>query len=159
RRHEIERHEDRDSQNWDRCRQVKTVRGAHPHPFFLALRLDPRQTCTTVLRPITWIFPLLVLSGCKSSDDNGGDGGTYMDATHERVPFDARGRFCDLPGSLQFTASGKTLVPGGYGPDLGFLTIPAGFCVHYFATVGNVRQIKFAPSGELFAASPTTSTT
>jgi glucose/arabinose dehydrogenase len=60
---------------------------------------------------------------------------------------------------LQFTAGGKVSVPGGEQPDLGFLTLPVGFCVHYFANVGNVRQIKFAPGGELFAASPTTTTT
>jgi glucose/arabinose dehydrogenase len=117
-----------------------------------------------VRRPVAWsIFPLLVLSGCKSSDDAGpgSDAGavTVLDAPGTRAPFDARGRFCDLPGSLQFTAGGKAVVPGGFGPNLSFLTLPAGFCVHYFANVGNVRQIKFAPSGELFAASPTTSTT
>lgn len=37
--------------------------------------------------------------------------------------------------------------------------MPQGFCVHTFANVGNVRQIRFAPSGELFASSPTMGTT
>ena len=42
---------------------------------------------------------------------------------------------------------------------MSWLSIPEGFCVHAFATVGNARQIRFAPGGELFVASPTTSTT
>jgi glucose/arabinose dehydrogenase len=68
--------------------------------------------------------------------------------------------FCDLPGSLQFTESGTVLVPGGRRqPDLSFLHLPAGFCVHFYANVGNVRQLRFAPGGELFVASPSTLTT
>jgi glucose/arabinose dehydrogenase len=68
--------------------------------------------------------------------------------------------FCDLPGSLQFTESGKVLVPGGpSAPDLSWLELPAGFCVHYYANVPDVRQLRFAPGGELFAASPSTLTT
>jgi hypothetical protein len=68
---------------------------------------------------------------------------------------------CRLPGSIQFTSSGTTTVPGGDGSlvDLGFLRLPAGFCAHYFGTVGNARQIRFAPGGELFVASPTAPTT
>ncbi|MBX3025667.1 hypothetical protein KF840_12240 [bacterium] len=68
--------------------------------------------------------------------------------------------FCDLPGSLQFTEQGTVLVPGGpTTPDLSFLHLPVGFCAHYYANVGNVRQMRVAPSGELFAASPSTLTT
>jgi glucose/arabinose dehydrogenase len=68
--------------------------------------------------------------------------------------------FCDLPGSLQFTETGKVLVPGGpRAPDLSWLELPTGFCAHYYGRVGNVRQLRVAPGGELFAASPTTSTT
>jgi glucose/arabinose dehydrogenase len=44
-------------------------------------------------------------------------------------------------------------------PDLSFLRLPTGFCVHYYATIGNARQMRFAPGGELFVTSPTTSTT
>jgi glucose/arabinose dehydrogenase len=66
---------------------------------------------------------------------------------------------CSLPGSIQFTVNGKVTVPGGSGPDLGFLKVPTGFCVHYFGTVGNPRGLRFAPGGELFVASPTTGTT
>ena len=70
-------------------------------------------------------------------------------------------RFCDLPGSVQNTANGIVVVPGGAAgvPDLGFLNLPVGFCAHFFATLGNARQLRFAPGGELFVASPTTGTT
>src|SRR5512143_3842720 len=69
--------------------------------------------------------------------------------------------FCDLPGSLQFTEAGQVLVPGGPSdaPDLSWLQLPVGFCVHYYGHVGNVRQLRFAPGGELFVASPSTLTT
>ncbi len=70
--------------------------------------------------------------------------------------------FCDLPGSLQFSEGGGTvLVPGGPSgtPDLSFLHLPAGFCVHYYGKVGHPRQLRFAPGGELFVASPSTPTT
>jgi glucose/arabinose dehydrogenase len=73
---------------------------------------------------------------------------------------------CSLPGSIQFTASGTVTVVGGpAGTDsLSFLHLPAGFCAHYFAFVGNtnggdVRQMRFAPGGELFVSSPQTPTT
>jgi glucose/arabinose dehydrogenase len=37
--------------------------------------------------------------------------------------------------------------------------LPAGFCAHYFGTVADARQLRFAPGGELFVASPTSATT
>lgn len=69
--------------------------------------------------------------------------------------------FCERPGAVRFTAMGVTEVPGAGmdWPDLGFLHLPEGFCVHYFATVPNARQVRFAPGGELFVASPTKLTT
>ena len=69
--------------------------------------------------------------------------------------------FCDLPGSLQFTEGGKVLVPGGAAgaPDLSWMTLPTGFCAHYYGRVGNARQLRVAPGGELFVASPSTLTT
>jgi glucose/arabinose dehydrogenase len=68
---------------------------------------------------------------------------------------------CSLPGAVQFTANGVVTVPGGApdAPSLSFLTLPVGFCAHYYGTVGNARQIRFAPGGELFVASPTMGTT
>ena len=44
-------------------------------------------------------------------------------------------------------------------PDLTWLHVPSGFCAHYFATVATARQLKFAPNGDLFVASPTRLTT
>jgi glucose/arabinose dehydrogenase len=63
---------------------------------------------------------------------------------------------CALPGAVVFTAAGRSVVPGGAAgwPDLGFLTLPPGFCAHYYGTVGDARQLRFAPGGELFVASP-----
>jgi len=68
--------------------------------------------------------------------------------------------YCDLPGSLVFGPNGgKTIVAGGKEtPSLDWLTLPAGFCAHYFAHVQTARQIRFAPGGELFVASPSTGT-
>jgi len=70
-------------------------------------------------------------------------------------------RLCDLPGSIQMTDNGVVVVPGGQAsaPDFRFMQLPVGFCAHYFATIGNTRQLRFAPGGELFVASPTTPTT
>ncbi len=67
--------------------------------------------------------------------------------------------YCDLPGSVQFTASGMLAVPGADTSKLTFLRLPTGFCAHYFGNVGNTRQLRFAPGGELVVASPTTGTT
>jgi glucose/arabinose dehydrogenase len=71
------------------------------------------------------------------------------------------GAFCSLPGSVVWTTQGPRVVPGGDSgaPDLGWLELPVGFCAHFFATVKTVRQLKFAPDGDLFAASPTRATT
>jgi hypothetical protein len=67
--------------------------------------------------------------------------------------------YCDLPGSLRYAASGRTLVEGGRNaPLLAWLSLPNGFCAHYFGHVGTARQIRFAPGGELFVASPATPT-
>jgi len=70
-------------------------------------------------------------------------------------------RFCDLPGSVQTTANGLVVVPGAPpgASDLSFLHLPVGFCAHFFDKVGNTRQLRFAPGGELFVASPTRGTT
>jgi glucose/arabinose dehydrogenase len=67
--------------------------------------------------------------------------------------------FCDLPGSVQFTDHGTVTVSGHDTSQLTFLQLPVGFCAHYFGNVPNARQLRFAPGGELFVASPTTATT
>jgi glucose/arabinose dehydrogenase len=68
---------------------------------------------------------------------------------------------CNLPGALRFTDGGTVTVPGGdpSWPSLSFLHLRSGFCAHYFGTVGDARQLRFAPGGELFVASPTAGTT
>jgi glucose/arabinose dehydrogenase len=68
------------------------------------------------------------------------------------------GHFCDLPGAVKQTAAGVVVVPGG-AKDLAWLKLPVGFCAHDYGHVGNARQIRFAPGGELFVASPTAPTT
>ncbi len=68
--------------------------------------------------------------------------------------------FCNLPGTLRFEADGAVRVTGGRGVDVvEFLQLPVGFCAHYYGNVGNARQLRFAPGGELFVASPTMNTT
>ena len=68
--------------------------------------------------------------------------------------------FCALPGSVVYgSGGGQVVVPGGDpATDFSWLTLPDGFCVHLFANVPHVRQIRFAPGGELFAASPSMTT-
>lgn len=68
-------------------------------------------------------------------------------------------RFCDLPGSIRFTNSGREVATGAGTDKLDFVRLPSGFCAHYFGNVGNARQLRFAPGGELFVASPTKGTT
>jgi glucose/arabinose dehydrogenase len=90
--------------------------------------------------------------------------------------------FCDLPGSVVYTPTGVVTAPGeppmphpscagdaGPAPWWCFLHLPPGFCAHYFGNLavlagtgpsgGNVRQMRFAPNGDLFVASPTSGTT
>jgi glucose/arabinose dehydrogenase len=81
-------------------------------------------------------------------------------------PIDAMppmGAFCSFPGSVLWAGPGPTayVMPGAPAgsPDLTWLKLPAGFCAHYFGNVTNARQLRFAPGGELFVASPTTPTT
>ncbi|MBK7860281.1 MAG: hypothetical protein IPJ65_17040 [Archangiaceae bacterium] len=82
----------------------------------------------------------------------GAAGGTVM------PPSDAG--WCGLPGAwVHGVDGGYHAVAGPSGTDLGFLKLPAGFCAHYFGRVGNARQLRFAPGGELFVASPTNGTT
>ncbi len=67
---------------------------------------------------------------------------------------------CSLPGSVQFTDNGTVVVPGNPSPvDLTFLHLPAGYCVHYYGNVASARQIRQAPGGEMFVASPSQNTT
>jgi glucose/arabinose dehydrogenase len=100
-----------------------------------------------------------LLLGCPNTPaGHGGAGGT----TTVTVTSDAGlSGICALPGTVAFTGGGTVTVPGGSPswPSLAFLHLPQGFCAHYFGKVGNARNMRFAPGGELFVASPTMLTT
>jgi glucose/arabinose dehydrogenase len=108
--------------------------------------------------------PAAVLSDC-SSDHATGDAGVdtglvASDAKPTPAPRHdgPTTLFSELPGTLCFAAGGKrSLVSGGrQAPSLTWLTLPEGFCVHYFAHVPTTRQMRVAPGGEIFVASPST---
>lgn len=82
----------------------------------------------------------------------GGDGGSRS------MPPNPDAGWCGKPGTWGRDDAGYFAVTGA-NAGLRWLSMPEGFCAHTFATVGNVRQIRFAPGGELFAASPTMGTT
>ncbi|HZS37072.1 MAG TPA: hypothetical protein VFF06_09605 [Polyangia bacterium] len=96
------------------------------------------------------------LAGCGDEVSGHLDGSIYSGSP----PPPYSGHFCELPGSEVHSGGGIVRIPGGVStPDLHWLSVPDGFCVHYFGNVGNTRQLAFAPGGELFVASPTTPTT
>ena len=117
------------------------------------------------------------VASCTSDDADppAADGG-HLDATRVRdvaVPVGrdalpplapdamAPGSYCALPGSVVSQGKGMAVVPGAdaSAPDLGWLTIPPGFCAHHFGTVPETRQVRFSPGGDLFVASPSAPTT
>lgn len=102
--------------------------------------------------------PPVLFGACFSKETSGPD--ATVDAPYSEVDGAFGTAFCELPGSLVFGANGTTtLVAGGESaPALTWMTLPAGFCAHYFANVPTPRQIRFAPGGELFVASPSTAT-
>ncbi|MGC4087477.1 MAG: hypothetical protein QM756_06220, partial [Polyangiaceae bacterium] len=63
------------------------------------------------------------------------------------------------PAQFGSLSAGREVAAGTDINKISFLKLPEGFCAHYFGNVGNVRQIRFAPGGELFVASPTKGTT
>src|SRR5579883_811354 len=70
------------------------------------------------------------------------------------------GSFCSLPGSVIWADGGYGIIPGAPAnePDMTWLQAPPGFCAHYFATVPHPRQVRVAPGGDVFVASPSTFT-
>jgi len=135
-----------------------------------------RAAC--LLPSVLMILSCTTLS-CSTKSNGGapggadaGDASTSHDASHDGPPSDG-GSFdvvtsdvmlgndpCNTPGTVQYTASGVNVVGGGAPPaSLSFLHLPVGFCAHFYGNVGNPRQIKLAPGGELFVSSPTASTT
>jgi glucose/arabinose dehydrogenase len=120
------------------------------------------------------------IASCGTSRESPSDAGTAdrgvdsisnaeggaTDATQEPPPTpDAESdgylpNACETAGSMQFTSSGIVMMGGGAPPaSLSFLHLPVGFCAHLYGNVGNARQLRIAPGGELFVASPTTGTT
>ena len=138
-------------------------------------------------RPAPWALAILGLAACSNGSPRGSphDGGTVDGRSPDASPSDAAseglsppdgdamppaGDFCALPGSVVFSTEilpdgGKVVVahqvPGGRGgaPSLAWMHLPPGYCAHYFASVPTTRQLRFAPDGHLFAASPVTGTT
>ncbi len=120
-----------------------------------------------------------LLAGCSTGsvaasphDGGAGDATTDVHVRDSDIPFDRQlppdldamppaGAFCALPGSVVFTQQGPEVVPGADAstPSLAWLNLPVGFCAHYYATVPNARQLRVAPDGHVFVASPTSSTT
>ena len=139
---------------------------AQPSATPPATVLDRTNTATTT--PVQ--SATVVLSATPSLS-------TPPPVTPTNTPVPTGAHFCDLPGSYQTTMPGISVVPGGPkdAPDLSFLNLPVGFCAHYYAHVGtndscclgpvrapargDVRQLRFAPGGELFITSPTAGTT
>ncbi len=95
------------------------------------------------------------------------DGGARdVTTVREASPADATvlDTLCALPGSVVWKNGAPSVVPGmetlpdgGTAPDLSWLQVPDGFCVHYYATVPETRLLRFAPNGDLFVASPSES--
>ncbi len=129
---------------------------------------------------LTATLPAVLLGACSGiqSKDNGpgSDAGPDVRSDTTEMPdtsavdtslppdLDAKppmGSFCALPGSVVFTQQGPQVIPGSDAatPSLSWLTLPVGFCAHYFAHVPTARQLRFAPDGHLFVSSPTSPTT
>ena len=120
------------------------------------LRSEPRSR-------VAWLLgAMVIVVACNQGPANKGsvaDGG--VDASTQDVageegapPIDP----CSLPGSVVWKGGVPSVVPGGGTlPDATWLHLPDGFCAHYFGTLPEVRQLRFAPNGDLFAASPSRS--
>jgi glucose/arabinose dehydrogenase len=109
-----------------------------------------RQFCATVLATLAGL-------GCSSQGNDPGPrdasmGTSLIDA--QRIDGAGLGPLCGLPGSVVWMRGAPAVVSGGTGPDLRWLKVPDGFCVHYFANVPETRLVRFAPNGDLFVASP-----
>jgi glucose/arabinose dehydrogenase len=102
-----------------------------------------------------------IADASSGHDASAGDGdATAMDVVEPRdvirTDAPALGAYCSLPGSVVWNNGTPTTVPGGDPSlqDVSWLQLPDGFCAHYFGTVAETRQIRFAPNGDLFVASP-----
>jgi glucose/arabinose dehydrogenase len=133
---------------------------------------DEKMQVLTMSRFFWPLVPAALALACDSSEppsaEDAGkpDTGSMADIAQPPPPTDVihpAEYFCDLPGSVRFDANGMTMVPGGQSAtipaSISFMKAPPNFCVHHFGRVGNPRQLRFAPGGELFIASPTGVTT
>ena len=118
-----------------------------------------------VLR-VPFACSLLIASGlvaCSTSSDapgGAGTAGTGGDGSGGASAGSTGGDGISGGQTNEAGASGA-VEPGAFcsrgKPVLG-ATVPAGFCVRLFATVPEARTMVFAPNGDLFVASPSTST-
>ncbi len=141
------------------------------------MRFSWFASCALVLVPSALVFASCSAGDNKNPGDGDGsadgnrdglansDGMEDLDAFIRDASFDVMlpppDEYCGMPGSLVFEQGTRLVVPGGTtagASDISFLTLPDGYCAHYYATVASARQIRFAPGGELFAASPSRST-
>jgi glucose/arabinose dehydrogenase len=130
-----------------------------------------------------WCLLVVGLTACSTSGNAARDAGSTdatttsdgrspLDGSRDVGPdrslpidVDARpptGAFCSLPGSIVFTGSGPEVMPGddaAVSAKMDWLTLPQGFCAHYYGQVPMARQLRFAPDGRLFVASPCCGTT
>ncbi len=98
-------------------------------------------------------------AGLTDASPQPSDGGLAEGAPLNDASTLMPGAFCRLPGSVIWTEQGPSIVPSGAKmPDMTWLKVPPGFCAHYFAQVRHTRQLRFAPGGDLFVASPSTGT-
>jgi glucose/arabinose dehydrogenase len=84
--------------------------------------------------------------------------GSATDAGQPTIPPSSmlKGSLCSLPGSYVKTAQGMAVVAGGVPslPDLSWLTVPTGYCIHHFAHVAETRQLRVSSNGDVFVSSP-----
>jgi glucose/arabinose dehydrogenase len=136
------------------------------------------------VKPRRLLLPTALLvafvSGCSAGTRDGGlppgDTGSIdtgvsdasADAGSDASPADATARDADASAPMDATAmdadAGTPPYDAGPRPDAAFfcdlgqdapgLTVPQGFCMRRFATVPCPRNIRFAPNGDLFVASP-----
>jgi glucose/arabinose dehydrogenase len=120
----------------------------------------PPSPTTTTTTP-----PPQADSGPPAAKDAGVDAAkdAAKDAAHDATMHDGGQlqTFCSLPGSYVWNNGTYTVVPGtqnlpdAQAPmDLSWLNVPDGFCVHFFASVPETRNLRFAANGDLFVATP-----
>jgi glucose/arabinose dehydrogenase len=120
---------------------------------------EPPADATVVEDPDARPDATVVLQDGSSSGPRDGSNDVTIDVPMNDASSLAQGAFCSLPGSVIWTADGPTVVPGGPAtPDMTWMKVPPGYCTHYFAQINHTRQMRFAPGGDLFVASPSTGT-